>query len=95
MYSFNIGFVRGLGGVWFFFVFFLFFFFQLLTWTSSGKSVDSTEKSAFKLLKCDLSKTNKDTTPQSREILQTFDGGGTNALASHLTNVYKFSQLEA
>ena len=75
--------------------FFCFFFFQLLTRTSSGKSVDSTEKSAFKLLKCDLLKTNKDTTPQSREILQTFDGGGTNALAPHLTNVYKFSQLEA
>ena len=26
-------------------------FFQLLTWTSSGKSVDTTKKSAFKLMK--------------------------------------------
>ena len=41
---------------------------------------------------CDLLKTNEDTAPQSREILQTFDGGG-HKLAPNLTNVCKFSQL--
>ena len=52
-------------------------FFQLSTWTSSGKSVDTTQKSTLKLVKiatfeCDLSKTNGDTPPQSHKILQKF-----------------------
>lgn len=51
MYSFNIGFVRGREGVWGMDGPFHGFFSQLLTWTGSGKSVDSTDKSAFKLSK--------------------------------------------
>ena len=66
----------------------LFLFFQLLTWTSSGNSVDTTEESALKLTKIatfesDLLKINEDIAPQISEILQTFilwwgRGGGTN-----------------
>ena len=41
---------------------------------------------------CDLLKNNENTAPQSREILQTFHGGG-HKLAPHLSNVCKFSQL--
>ncbi|CAH3172419.1 unnamed protein product [Porites lobata] len=52
-------------------------FCQPLTWTSSRKSVDITEKSLLKLvklpsLKKDLLKANEDTAPQSCKILQTF-----------------------
>ena len=53
-------------------------FCQPLTWTSSGKSVDITEKSLLKLVKLiakfekDLLKANEDTAPQSCKILQTF-----------------------
>ena len=58
-------------------------FFQLSTWTSSGKSVDTTQKSTLKLVKittfeCDLSKTNGDTPPQSHKILQKFVWWGTS-----------------
>ena len=58
-------------------------FFQLSTWTSSGKSVDTTQKSTLKLVKittfeCDLLKTNGDTPPQSHKILQKFVWWGTS-----------------
>ena len=52
-------------------------FFQLLTWTSWGKSIDTTEKSAFKISKIvkfesDLLKSNEDIASQSHKILQKF-----------------------
>ena len=66
-------------------------FFQLLTWTSYGKTVNTTENSALKISKTakfesDLLKTNKDIASQSRKILQTFVCWGVE-LASHHTNV--------
>ena len=65
-------------------------FFQLLTWTSYGKTVNTTENSDLKISKIaefesDLLKTNKDIAPQSREILQTFVWWGVE-LAPHHTN---------
>ena len=55
----------------------MFFFFQLLKWESSGKSVNTTGKSALKLVKIAkfesvLLKTNEGVASQSRENLQTF-----------------------
>ena len=66
-------------------------FFQLLTWTSCGKTVNTTENSALKISKTpkfesDLLKTDKDVAPQSREILQTFVWWRVE-LALHHTNV--------
>ena len=60
-------------------------FFQLLTWTSSGKSVDTTEKSALKLIKSPSLKV------ICREILRTFVMFVT--FVCNVGNVCKFSQL--
>ena len=72
-----------------------FFFFNF--WHGKVRENSSTSQKRAKF-ESDLLKINKDTAPQSREILQTFvswGGGGWEGpkLAPHHTNVCKFSQL--
>ena len=71
--------------------------FQLLKWTSSGKSIHTTEKSALNFFKSakfesDLLKTNEYTAPQSREILQTYVWWGHRLAPNHFIYFILFAR---